>query len=103
MFIAILTYKKPLGEVDKYLQAHRDYSDIAFLYQRRRQCANFTVKNERKFRLCGSGGFAGYYGWYYDSRIGGFSVIMETNRNVFLLAFVVGCNTSLAVKIPLIW
>lgn len=25
MFIAILTYKKPLGEVDKYLQAHRDY------------------------------------------------------------------------------
>ncbi|WP_418822115.1 YciI family protein [Parabacteroides johnsonii] len=25
MFIAILTYKKPLGEVDKYLQAHREY------------------------------------------------------------------------------
>jgi len=25
MFIAILTYKKPLSEVDKYLQAHRDY------------------------------------------------------------------------------
>ncbi len=25
MFIAILTYKKPLGEVDKYLQAHRAY------------------------------------------------------------------------------
>lgn len=25
MFIAILTYKKPLQEVDKYLQAHRDY------------------------------------------------------------------------------
>lgn len=25
MFIAIPTYKKPLSEVDKYLQAHRDY------------------------------------------------------------------------------
>ncbi len=25
MFIAILTYKKPLIDVDKYLQAHRDY------------------------------------------------------------------------------
>lgn len=25
MFIAILTYKKPLSEVDKYLQAHRNY------------------------------------------------------------------------------
>ena len=25
MFIAILTYKKPLEEVDRYLQAHRDY------------------------------------------------------------------------------
>ena len=25
MFIAILTYKKPLGEVDRYLAAHREY------------------------------------------------------------------------------
>ena len=25
MFIAILTYKKPLSEVDKFLDAHRDY------------------------------------------------------------------------------
>ena len=25
MSIAILTYKKPLEEVDRYLQAHRDY------------------------------------------------------------------------------
>ncbi len=25
MFIAILTYKKPLEEVDHFLQAHRDY------------------------------------------------------------------------------
>ena len=25
MFIAILTYKKPLSVVDKYIQAHRDY------------------------------------------------------------------------------
>ncbi|MCM1036810.1 MAG: YciI family protein [Bacteroides sp.] len=25
MYIAILTYKKPLTVVDKYLQAHRDY------------------------------------------------------------------------------
>lgn len=25
MFIAILTYKKPLKEVDRFLQAHREY------------------------------------------------------------------------------
>lgn len=25
MFIAILTYKKPLGEVDRFLAAHREY------------------------------------------------------------------------------
>lgn len=25
MFIAILSYKKPLEEVDRFLQAHRDY------------------------------------------------------------------------------
>ncbi len=25
MFIAILTYKKPLVEVDRFLQAHRDF------------------------------------------------------------------------------
>lgn len=25
MFIAILTYKKPLCEVDRFLQAHREY------------------------------------------------------------------------------
>lgn len=25
MFITILTYKKPLREVDKYLQTHREY------------------------------------------------------------------------------
>lgn len=25
VFIAILTYKKPLEEVDRFLQAHRDY------------------------------------------------------------------------------
>ena len=25
MFIAILTYKKPLEDIDRYLQAHRDY------------------------------------------------------------------------------
>lgn len=27
MFIAILTYKKPLEEVDRFLQAHREYLD----------------------------------------------------------------------------
>lgn len=25
MFIAVLTYKKPLAEVDRFLQAHREY------------------------------------------------------------------------------
>ena len=25
MFIAILTYRKPLSEVDKFLAAHREY------------------------------------------------------------------------------
>lgn len=27
MFIAILSYKKPLEEVDRFLQAHRDFLD----------------------------------------------------------------------------
>ena len=27
MFIAILTYKKPLEEVDRFLKAHRDFLD----------------------------------------------------------------------------
>lgn len=30
MFIAILTYKKPLSEVDKYLQDHRDYLAVHY-------------------------------------------------------------------------
>lgn len=30
MFIAILTYKKPLEEVDRFLQAHRDYLAVHY-------------------------------------------------------------------------
>ena len=30
MFIAILTYKKPLADVDKYLAAHRDFLDAHY-------------------------------------------------------------------------
>lgn len=30
MFIAILTYKKPLEEVDRLLQAHRDFLDLHY-------------------------------------------------------------------------
>lgn len=30
MFIAILTYKKPLEEVDRHLQAHRDYLAVHY-------------------------------------------------------------------------
>ncbi|AHE65727.1 YciI family protein [Legionella oakridgensis] len=30
MFIVQLTYKTPLSEVDKYLQAHREYLDYYF-------------------------------------------------------------------------
>ena len=30
MFIAILTYKKPLDVVDRFLQAHRDYLDVHY-------------------------------------------------------------------------
>lgn len=30
MFIAILTYKKPLEEVDCFLQAHRDYLAVHY-------------------------------------------------------------------------
>lgn len=30
MFIAILSYKKPLSEVDRYLQAHRDYLAVHY-------------------------------------------------------------------------
>ena len=30
MFIAILTYKKPIEEVDRFLQAHRDYLAVHY-------------------------------------------------------------------------
>ena len=30
MFIAILTYKKPLEEVDRFLQAHRDFLAVHY-------------------------------------------------------------------------
>ncbi len=30
MFIAILTYKKPLEEVDRFLQTHRDYLAVHY-------------------------------------------------------------------------
>ena len=30
MFIAILTYKKPLEEVDRFLQAHRDFLSVHY-------------------------------------------------------------------------
>lgn len=30
MFIAILTYKKPLSEVDRYLAAHREYLAVHY-------------------------------------------------------------------------
>jgi len=30
MFIAILTYKKPLSEVDRYLAAHREYLAVQY-------------------------------------------------------------------------
>ncbi len=30
MFIAILTYKKPLEEVDRFLQEHRDYLAVHY-------------------------------------------------------------------------
>lgn len=30
MFIFILTYKKPLSEVEKHLEAHRDYLDTHY-------------------------------------------------------------------------
>ena len=30
MFIAILTYKKPFEEVDRHLQAHRDYLAVHY-------------------------------------------------------------------------
>lgn len=30
MFIAILTYKKPLADVDKYLATHREFLDVHY-------------------------------------------------------------------------
>lgn len=56
MFIAILTYIKPLSEVDKYLQAHRDY--LAEHYA----AGNLIMSGPR------------------NSRIGGVIMIKTTNR-----------------------
>lgn len=47
MFIAILTYKKPLSEVDKYLQAHRDF--LAEHYA----AGNLITSGPRKARIGG--------------------------------------------------
>lgn len=47
MFIAILTYKKPLSEVDKYLDAHRRY--LAEHYA----AGNFIVSGPQTPRVSG--------------------------------------------------
>lgn len=53
---------------------------------------------ERGFRLCGSGGFAGYYGWYHDSRIGRYFGYYGNRHECFLIQlkdgrqYVLGCE-----------
>ena len=50
MFIAILTYKKPLEEVDRYLQAHRDYLSEHY-------AAGNYDGNVKSKRVCEKSGF----------------------------------------------
>lgn len=45
----------------------------------------FVPDVERGFRLCGSGGFAGYYGWYRDSRIGRYFGYYGNRHEYFLV------------------
>jgi len=60
---------------------------------------------ERGFRLCCSGGFAGYYGWYCDSRIGRYFGYYGNRHECFFIQlndgrqYVLGCeNVSDTVK-----
>lgn len=47
MFIAILTYKKPLSEVDRYLAAHREYLAVQYV------AGNFIASGPQTPRIGG--------------------------------------------------
>lgn len=55
------------------------------------------------FKLCGSGGFAGYYGWYNDMQIGSYFAYYGDRYDCFLIElkngrqYVIGCEDSAAV------
>ncbi|MCM1140525.1 MAG: PH domain-containing protein [Muribaculum sp.] len=55
---------------------------------------------ERGFRLCGSGGFAGYYGWFHDSRIGRYFGYSGNRHECFLVQlksgkqYILGCENA---------
>ena len=47
MFIFVLTYQKPLNEVDKYIEAHRAYLDINY------KAGHFIVSGRQEPRTGG--------------------------------------------------
>lgn len=58
----------------------------------------YTPQVDRCGRLCGSGGFAGYYGWYHDSGIGRYFGYYGNRHECFLVQlndkrrYVLGCE-----------
>lgn len=65
----------------------------------------FEPQVDRGFKLCGSGGFAGYYGWYHDSRIGRYFGYYGNRQDCFHVLlkngkqYVLGCeNVAEMVK-----
>lgn len=58
----------------------------------------FEPEVDRGFRLCGSGGFAGYYGWFQDPQIGRYFGYYGDRHNCFHVLlkngkqYVLGCE-----------
>lgn len=61
----------------------------------------YTPQVDRCGRLCGSGGFAGYWGWFHDSRIGNYFGYYGKRQECFLVRlkdgkqYVIGCENDM--------
>lgn len=60
----------------------------------------FTPQVNKFCRLCGSGGFAGYWGWFHDPRIGNYFGYYGNKQECFLVRlkdgkqYVLGCENT---------
>lgn len=62
--------------------------------------ARYTSQVDRCCRVCGSGGFAGYWGWFHDPRIGNYFGYYGNKQECFLVRlkdgkqYVIGCEND---------